>query len=79
MIGGIAPKYKWRPNPGGVTRSIEEAYQVARYWGVVIPDYVSFAVDKYDLLDANTTARTTTFREAEGTMIYWSSLFHQLC
>jgi hypothetical protein len=78
MIGGRVPKYEWRPNLDGKTRSIEEAYQIAQRWGVVIPDYVSFAVDKYGWLDADTTARTTTFKEPAGTMIYWSSLFHKL-
>jgi len=77
MIGGRAPKYKWRPNHDGKTKSIEEAYQIARRWGVVIPDYVSFAIDKYGWLDEDTTAKTTTFKEPAGTMIYWSSLFHK--
>jgi hypothetical protein len=77
MIGGRTPKYEWRPNQDGKTKSIEEACQLARHWGVVIPDYVSFAIDKYGWLDANTTAKTTTFKEPAGTMIYWSSLFHQ--
>lgn len=77
MIGGRAPKFEWRPNPDGKTRTIEEACQIARHWGVVIPDYVSFAIDRYGWLDADTTARTTTFKEPAGTMIYWSSLFHK--
>lgn len=78
MIGGRVPKYRWRPNPGEVTRTIEEARQIAQSWGVIIPDYVSFAIDHYGLLDENTTARTTTFVEPEGTMVYWSWLFHKL-
>lgn len=77
MIGGRVPKYEWRPNIDGLTRSIEEAWQIAVRWGVAIPDYVSFAIDKYDWLDADTTARTTIFKEPAGTMIYWSSLFHR--
>src|SRR5438876_1245278 len=77
MIGGRAPKYKWLPNLGGESRSIEQACQIARHWGIAIPDYVSFHIDKYGWLDANTTAKTTTFKEPAGTMIYWSSLFHK--
>lgn len=77
MIGGRTPKYEWRPNPDGKTRSIAEACEIARLWGIVIPDYVSFAVDKYGWLDANITAKTTTFKEPAGTMIYWESLFHK--
>ena len=78
MIGGRTPNYEWRPNPDGKSRTIEEACRIARQWGVVIPDYVSFAIDKYGWLDADTTAKTTTFKEPEGTMIYWSSLFHSV-
>ncbi len=77
MIEGRIPKYKWRRNPGGKRRSIEEAIEIARHWGVVIPDYVFFEVDDYGWLDADTTAKTTRFREPAGTMIYWSSLFHK--
>jgi hypothetical protein len=77
MIGGRAPKYEWRPNPDGKTKSIEEACRLARHWDVAIPDYVSFAIDKYGWLDADATAKTTTFKEPAGTMIYWSSLLHQ--
>jgi hypothetical protein len=78
MIGGRSPKYEWRPNAGGKRRTIEEACDIARRWGVVVPDYVSFAIDKYGWLDENITARTTTFKEPAGTLIHWSSLFHRL-
>jgi hypothetical protein len=76
MIEGRGPKFEWRPNPNEKPRTIEEACEIARHWGVVIPDYVSFAVDRYDWLDAETTAKTTTFKEPPGTKLYWSSLFH---
>jgi hypothetical protein len=77
MIAAAAPRLTWRPNPEGATRTIEEACEIARRWGVAIPDYVHFAVDEYDYLDENTTARTTTFREFEGTIIDWSWFFHK--
>ncbi len=77
MIEGRTPKYAWRPNADGKARSIEEACQIARRWGVVIPEYVSFSIDKYGWLDEQTTAKTTTFKEPAGTMIYWSMLFHK--
>jgi hypothetical protein len=38
---------------------------------------VSFAIDKYGSLDAETTARTTEFKEPAGTIIHWSWLFHK--
>ena len=34
-------------------------------------------IDEYDYLDENTTAKTTTFREFEGTIIDWSWFFHK--
>ncbi len=34
-------------------------------------------MDEYGYLDQNTTARTTTFREFEGTIIDWSWFFHK--
>src|SRR5713101_5230212 len=77
MIGGRAPKYTWRPNADGKKRSIAEACEIARQWGVVIPNYVSFSIDKYGWLDEHTTAKTTTFKEAAGTMIYWSWLVNK--
>jgi hypothetical protein len=77
MIAGSAPRLEWRPNPDGAVRTIGEACAIARRWGVVIPEYVHFAVDEYGLLDAKTTARTTIFYEFEGTIIDWSWFFHK--
>jgi hypothetical protein len=77
MIAGAGPRFEWKPNPDGATRTIEEACQIARRWGVEIPSYVEFWVDEYGYLDENTTARTTTFREFEGTIIDWSWFFHK--
>jgi hypothetical protein len=69
MIAGAAPRFEWLPNPAGAARTIDEACEIARRWGVVIPSYVQFSVDEYDYLDVNTTAKTTTFREFERTII----------
>ncbi len=77
MITGAAPRFEWRPNPDGASRTIEEACEIARRWGVDIPDHVHFSVDEYDYLDDTTTAKTTTFREFEGTIIDWSWFFHK--
>src|SRR4051794_36379954 len=77
MIAGSAPRLEWRPNPDGATRTIQEACEIARRWGVVIPGYVHFSVDEYNYLDETTTAKTTTFREFEGTIIDWSWFYHK--
>jgi hypothetical protein len=76
MIAGAGPHFEWKPNPDGATRTIQEACEIARRWGVEIPSYVQFWIDEYDYLDENTTAKTTTFREFEGTIIDWSWFFH---
>ena len=55
----------------------QEACEIARHWGVEIPSYVQFWIDEYDYLDEYTTAKTTTFREFEGTIIDWSWFFHK--
>ncbi len=77
MIAGAAPSFAWRANPGGVVRTIDEACAIARRWGVEIPSFVQFSVDEYNYLDKETTAKTTTFRELEGTIIDWSWFFHR--
>ena len=56
---------------------LDEACEIARHWGVDIPSYVQFWIDEYDYLDENTTAKTTTFLEFEGTIIDWSWFFHK--
>jgi hypothetical protein len=77
MIAGAAPRFEWRPNPDGTTRTIQEAREIAQSWGVEIPSYVQFWIDEYDYLDNNTTAKTTTFREFDRTVIDWSWFFHR--
>lgn len=77
MIAGAGPRFEWRPNPDRATRTIEEACEVARRWGVTIPDYVQFSIDEHGYLDDDTTAKTTTFKEFDGTIIDWSWFFHK--
>jgi hypothetical protein len=77
MIAGASPRFVWRPNRDGAQRTIVEACEIASRWGVRIPDDVQFWVDEHDYLDKNTTAKTTTFRELEGTVIHPSWLYHK--
>lgn len=77
MIAGQGPKYKWKPNADGKIRSMAEALNLAKQWGITIPDYVDFFIDRWNSLPADTTAKTTTFKEPAGTMIYWSCLLHK--
>ncbi len=51
MIAGTAPRLEWRPNPESATRTIGEAYAIARRWGVEISIHAQFAVDESNDLD----------------------------
>lgn len=78
MITGATPSFDWRPNPDGATRTIDEACEIARLWGVRIPDEIQFWIAPDGYLDSNTTAKTTTFKEPDGTVIDLSWFFHKL-
>ena len=78
MIAGFAPKFTWRQNADGATRTLAEAVNLARRWGVTVPDYVHFAFDRCGVLKDNVFAGTTKFEEPVGTRIYWRWLFHKL-
>jgi hypothetical protein len=51
MIAGQFRTREWRDNPDRHTRTIEEALEVARGFGVHIPDDVAFFVDELGELD----------------------------
>lgn len=77
MIAAMAPRYKWRPNHNGITRSIDEAVHLAQQWGVAVPEYVEFHVEQTGYpLENDTFARTTRFREFNGTVILWEKFFN---
>jgi len=42
MVAGQYPKREWRDNPDGQIRTIEEAVEIAKKHGVVIPDDINF-------------------------------------
>ena len=50
MIAGRAPRFQWRPNADGAIRTIDEACEIARRWGVTIPDYVQCSLTTMDIL-----------------------------
>ncbi|HEX4128531.1 MAG TPA: hypothetical protein VHZ24_00725 [Pirellulales bacterium] len=78
MISAGAPRYEWKRNEDGASRSVAEAVQIASRWGVEIPHYVEFHVAPPGFLDPSTYARTTRFREFDGTIIQWEAFFHRL-
>jgi hypothetical protein len=76
MIAGQFPKRKWRENPDGRVRTIEEALQIAIRFGVKIPDDVVFFVDESDELDESKTAHNSRVVKPTGEKVYWSDLIH---
>jgi hypothetical protein len=57
---------------------MREAYDIARQHGVEIPDYVEFHVlPKGYPMAVNQFAKTTEFREFDGTVIQWDKFLNQ--
>jgi hypothetical protein len=76
MIAGQSPRMKWRDNSGGEARTIEEAIEIARRHGVVIPDDVHFSIDQLGDLGADVTARGPRVDKKAGAIVFWSDLVH---
>jgi hypothetical protein len=76
MISGQFPRQQWRQNPGGQSRTVEEAIAIARRFGVQVPNDVDFFVDELGDLDETTTARGPLVSKIAGTIVTWSDLAH---
>ena len=76
MIGGQFPRMAWRKNPGGETRSLEEAIDIARRHGVFIPEDVHFSIDSSGDLGPRDTARGARVDKYEWEIVYWADLVH---
>lgn len=57
---------------------MEEAVEIAKRWGVRVPDDVEFYLDEDDELDATTTARGSRITKPEGGLVHWSDFVHDL-
>lgn len=77
MTSGQYPKQEWRPNPDGAIRTVEQAVEIARRFGVRIPEDVDFFVDEFGDLDADTTARTSRVTKPAGSIVRRSDLVHR--
>jgi hypothetical protein len=75
-ISGSFPAVAWRRNPNGQVRTIEEAIEIARRNGVVIPEDVAFFVDEQGELGPTITARAPIVRRPAGGEVRWSDLVH---
>jgi hypothetical protein len=76
MFAGQSPRMKWRPNRDDEPRTIEEALEIARRHGVVIPEDVHIAIDRIGDLGADVTARGPRVDKPEGSIVYWSDMVH---
>jgi len=77
MIAGQSPRVKWRENPIGKKRTIEEAKEIARKW-VSIPDDVDFFEDEDDDLPEDMKARGPRVTKPAGSVVFWSDLVNSL-
>src|SRR5258708_4466082 len=77
MIAGQSPRFEWKPNPPGQTRTLEQAITIARQHGVEIPEFVEFYLDELDELHANYAARGPSVRKPDGSIVFWSDLVHE--
>lgn len=78
LVAGQSPTVGWVPNPDGRVRTVEEAVDVARRWGVVVPTDVDFFLDEGDELDATITARGPRITKPAGGPVRWSDFIHDL-
>jgi hypothetical protein len=78
MISGQYPKQQWRPNAGGIVRTVEQAVGIAKRFGVRIPEDAEFFVDEFGELDKETTARGPRVTKLAGSVVRWSDLVHDL-
>lgn len=75
-IAGHFPAVSWRPNPDGQVRTIDEAIEIARRNGVIIPKYVAFFVDEQAELGPTITARAPMVRKPAGGRVRWIDLIN---
>jgi hypothetical protein len=78
MVAGQYPTREWRENPDGRIRTIEEAVEIAKAYGVVIPDDIEFHVDESGELHKDNTARAPRVDKPSGERVYWSDLMHDI-
>ncbi len=66
MAAGQYPTREWRDNPDGQVRTIEEAVEIAKAYGIVIPDDIEFHVDESGELHKELTARAPRVDKPSG-------------
>jgi hypothetical protein len=72
VITGHSPRIKWRKNPAGQRRTIQEAIGIAKGLGIQVPADVEFFVDEWGWLSEDTTARGPKITKVAGGIVGWS-------
>src|SRR5947209_7593438 len=78
MIAGQSPRLTWGENPDGKKKTMAEAREIARRFGVHIPEDVEFFEDEENELPENMTARGPKVTKLAGSRVYWSDLVNSL-
>jgi hypothetical protein len=78
MVAGLFPTIEWQDNQDGKVRTIQEAVEIARANGVLIPDDVEFHIDETEELHKDATARAPRVDKPTGERVYWSDMVHDL-
>jgi hypothetical protein len=73
MVTGQYPKREWRDNPDGQIRTIEEAVEIAKKHGVVIPDDITFHFDESGELHKDLNARGGPIPKSGRSWHLWQS------
>jgi hypothetical protein len=78
FVAGLSPAVTWAANAGRQVRIIEEALEIAKRWGVDIPEDVAFFLDEEGELDDSMTARGPRVTKVAGGPVAWSDFVHDL-
>lgn len=76
MVAGQYPTRQWKDNPDCQIRTVAEAVEIAKKYGVVIPDDVEFHLDESEELNCDITARGPRVDKPMGERVYWTDLVH---
>jgi hypothetical protein len=76
MVAGQFPTRQWKDNSDGQIRTIEEAVEIAKKYGVTIPDDIDFHIDEANELNETFTACGPRVDKLAGERVHWSDLVH---
>jgi hypothetical protein len=80
MITGQSPTLRWKPNPDGQVRTMEEATEIAKRWGIDIPGDGVFNIDDEEYLVVRASRASSTAGHPHPlpgllkTRLFWSKI-----